>query len=188
MSDRLSKAEFGSDLIVEMLNDLEIPLVSLNPGSSFRGLHDSLVNFPGAPEMVVSPHEEIAIAVAHGWARVTGKPLACGIHDVVGLQHASMAMYNAWCDRIPMMVLGATGRHPAAVAVLTALAELLAAPVVSNGARYNFASNHPLNVTHLRQDAIGQADVLLALDVFDLSATLGVGIGSQRSSGALRPE
>src|SRR5581483_8047212 len=90
--------------------------------------------------------------------------------------------------QMPVIVADATGRHPQAVAALSALAELLAAPVVSNGARYNFASNPPLNVTHQRQEAFAQADVLLALDVFDLSATLGVGIGAMRSSGSLREE
>jgi thiamine pyrophosphate-dependent acetolactate synthase large subunit-like protein len=105
-----SKAEYGSDLVIEMLRLLEIPYIALNPGSSFRGIHDSLVNFPGnGPEMVLCCHEEIAVAVALGYARATGKPIAAAVHSMVGLQHASMAIYNAWCERQPMIVIGGTG-------------------------------------------------------------------------------
>lgn len=104
-----SKAEFGSDVVVEMLGLLGIDKVAYNPGSSFRGLHDSFVNVPGAPEMVLCCHEEIAVAVAHGYWRATGKPMAAAIHSMVGLQHASMAIYNAWCERAPVVVMGGTG-------------------------------------------------------------------------------
>src|SRR3990172_3841772 len=98
--ERLSKAEVSSDVVVEVLRDLEVPFVSLNPGSSFRGIHDSLVNFlpQGSPEMIVCCHEEIAIAVAHGYARVKDTPMVAAVHDVVGLMHATMAIYNASCD------------------------------------------------------------------------------------------
>src|ERR1700675_1201761 len=97
----MSRSEYGSDLVVELLRGLAIPYIALNPGSSYRGIHDSLVNFPGRGlEMIVCLHEEIAVALAHGYARVTGKPLVAAVHDVVGLQHASMAIFNAWCDRI----------------------------------------------------------------------------------------
>jgi thiamine pyrophosphate-dependent acetolactate synthase large subunit-like protein len=105
-----SKAEFGSDVIVETLRLLDVPYVAFNPGSSFRGLHDSLVNFPGeGPEMVQCCHEEIAVAVALGYTRATGRPIAAAVHSMVGLQHASMAIYNAWCERQPILVLGGTG-------------------------------------------------------------------------------
>ncbi|MPZ48415.1 MAG: hypothetical protein GEU75_03725 [Dehalococcoidia bacterium] len=108
---RLSQAQYGSDLIVEMFASLGIPYVAFNPGSSYRGIHDSLVNFEtaGMPEMVLCLHEEIAVAVAHGYARVTGKPMLAALHDLVGLQHGSMAIFNAWCDRVPMLVIGGTG-------------------------------------------------------------------------------
>jgi thiamine pyrophosphate-dependent acetolactate synthase large subunit-like protein len=107
----LSTAIYGSDVVVEMLRALEIPYVALNPGASFRGLHDSLVNFGrGAPpELILCCHEEIAVALAHGYAKATGRPMAAVTHNVVGLQHASMAIFNAWCDHIPLMVLGGTG-------------------------------------------------------------------------------
>jgi thiamine pyrophosphate-dependent acetolactate synthase large subunit-like protein len=109
-SERLSRAEYGSDLVVELIRELGIPFVSLNPGASFRGIHDSLVNFAGGgPELVVCCHEEIAVAVAHGYALATGKPMVAALHDVVGLQHATMAIYHAWCARLPMIVIGGTG-------------------------------------------------------------------------------
>src|SRR5688572_27922312 len=109
-NQRISRAEYGSDLVAEVLRSLDIPYVSLNPGASFRGIHDSFVNFDGGgPEMVLSCHEEIAVAVAHGYARVTGKPLVAAMHDEVGLQHATMAIYHAWCARLPMVAIGGTG-------------------------------------------------------------------------------
>lgn len=102
---------YGSDAIGRMLRHLEVPFVALNPGSSFRGLHDSLVNDLGNrdPQMLLCLHEEHAVAIAHGWAKVTGTPLAVILHANVGLMHAAMALYNAWCDRVPMLVYGATG-------------------------------------------------------------------------------
>lgn len=283
--DRPSHAEYGSDLIVELIRSLDIPFVSLNPGSSYRAIHDSFVNFAGGgPEMVLCCHEEIAVAVAHGYARATGKPMVAAIHDVVGLQHATMGVYHAWCSRLPVIIIGGTGpmaaenrrpntdwnhtaliqgnqvrdyvkwddqpmslraipesimrahriattepmgpvylcfdsdlqeepiaspitlpdprrfaapaptapdpdalreaaellagatwpvivagsvaRHREALAPLAQLAELLAAPVVSTG--FSLPTNHPLNVSALRQDALRDADVVLALDVPDL--------------------
>ena len=107
---------FGSDAIAEMLRKLDTPYVALNPGSSFRGLHDSLVNYLGNrdPQMLLCLHEEHAVAIAHGWAKVTGTPLAVILHANVGVMHASMAVYNAWCDRVPMLIFGATGPVDAA--------------------------------------------------------------------------
>jgi thiamine pyrophosphate-dependent acetolactate synthase large subunit-like protein len=106
-------ARYGSDLIVDLLKVLGIEYVALNPGSSFRGIHDSLVNYESGrkpnPEIILCCHEEIAVAVAHGYAKVAGKPMAAIVHNVVGLQHASMAIYNAWCDRTPILVMGGTG-------------------------------------------------------------------------------
>ncbi|MEQ8488277.1 MAG: thiamine pyrophosphate-binding protein [Marinovum algicola] len=107
---------YGSDLIAEMMRKLGTPYVALNPGSSFRGLHDSLVNHLGNrdPQMLLCLHEEHAVAIAHGWAKVTETPLAVILHANVGLMHAAMALYNAWCDRVPMLVYGATGPVDAA--------------------------------------------------------------------------
>ena len=105
-----------SDAIADMLRALEIPYVLLNPGASFRGLHDSIVNHLGneKPQMIVVLHEEHAVAIAHGYAKVAGKPLAAILHSNVGLMHGSMAIFDAWVDRVPVMVLGATGPVDAA--------------------------------------------------------------------------
>ncbi|WP_209537754.1 thiamine pyrophosphate-binding protein [Billgrantia sulfidoxydans] len=93
------------------LRALPIDYIALNPGASYRGLHDSLVNVLGdlAPSMLVCLHEEHAVALAHGYAKVTKQPMAVALHSNVGLIHASMAIYNAWCNRAPMLILGATG-------------------------------------------------------------------------------
>jgi thiamine pyrophosphate-dependent acetolactate synthase large subunit-like protein len=109
-------AAFGSDVIADTLRDLGIPYIALNPGASYRGLHDSLVNYLGnaAPQMLLCLHEESAVAIAHGYAKVTGKAMAAAVHSNVGLMHATMAIFNAWCDRMPVMVLGATGPVDAA--------------------------------------------------------------------------
>ncbi len=106
-----SVAGFGSDAMADMLRALEIPYIALTPGASFRGLHDSLVNHLGntRPELLLCIHEESAVALAHGYTRVTGKPLAVALHANVGLMHATMAIFNAWCDRIPILMLGGVG-------------------------------------------------------------------------------
>ncbi|HET6197221.1 MAG TPA: thiamine pyrophosphate-binding protein, partial [Acetobacteraceae bacterium] len=104
-------ALFGSDVVAETMRALEVPYIALNPGASYRGLHDSLVNHLGnvQPQMLLCLHEESAVAIAHGYAKVTGRPMAAAVHSNVGLMHATMAMFNAWCDRMPVLVLGATG-------------------------------------------------------------------------------
>lgn len=108
--------EWGSDVAAQMMRALDIPYVTLNPGASFRGLHDSLVNKLGnrRPQMLLCLHEESAVAIAHGWAKVTGKPLLSIVHSNVGLMHATMAVFNAWCDRMPLLLFGATGPMDAA--------------------------------------------------------------------------
>src|SRR5436189_188279 len=106
----LLAARYGSDVIVDLLKGFGIQYAALNPGATYRGLHDSIVNYGGnCPEIVTCTHEEIAVAIAHGYTKVTGKPMAAIVHDVVGLLHSSMAIYYAHIDRVPMLVLGATG-------------------------------------------------------------------------------
>ncbi len=107
----VNAAGFGSDVVADALRALDIPYIALNPGASYRGLHDSLVNYLGneRPQMLLCLHEEAAIAIAHGYAKVTGKAMAAAVHSNVGLMHGTMAFFNAWCDRMPMVVLGATG-------------------------------------------------------------------------------
>jgi thiamine pyrophosphate-dependent acetolactate synthase large subunit-like protein len=107
---------WGSDVVAETLRALEIPYIALNPGASYRGLHDSIVNYLGneTPQMLLCLHEEIAVAIAQGYAKVTGKAMAAAVHSNVGLFHATMAIFNAWCDRTPVVILGATGPVDAA--------------------------------------------------------------------------
>jgi thiamine pyrophosphate-dependent acetolactate synthase large subunit-like protein len=287
-----SKAQYGSDLMVEMLRELGIKYIALNPGASYRGLHDSMVNFEAGKEiqMIMCTHEEIAVAIANGYARATGEMMATGLHNVVGLQHASMAIFNAWCDRTPILnlggggpqdttqrrstdwvhtalvqglavrdyvkfddqpttvdgiaesflkayryamteprgpvyicldtdvqeaqidkpmtvphaqlfrppagpaanpeqlrtaarllaeaqwpaiVAGELGKNPKALPVLLDIAEALGAPVVDADGRYAFPSTHPLNLTVAREEALKNADVVLALDVPSLGVPLG---------------
>jgi thiamine pyrophosphate-dependent acetolactate synthase large subunit-like protein len=110
----------GSDFMVDVLKSLGFEYVAANPGSSFRGLHESIINYGGnkAPELITCMHEESAVAMAHGYFKAEGKPMLVAAHGTVGLQHASMALYNAWCDRVPVyMVIGnyndAAVRRPA---------------------------------------------------------------------------
>src|SRR5262252_230075 len=289
---RASKAQYGLDLMVEMLRELGIKYIALNPGASYRGLHDSIVNFDGgnAPQMIMCTHEEIAVALANGYARATGEIMATGLHNIVGLQHASMAIFNAWCDRTPILnlggggpqstanrrstdwvhtalvqgsmvrefvkfddqpnsvdavpesflkahriamteprgpvyicldtdvqeekitgpmivphaqlfrapagpganpeslrrasqllaeaqwpviVAGELGRNPRALPPLLDIAEAMGAPVIDSDGRYAFPSTHPLNLTTAREEALRNADVVLALDVPSLGVPLG---------------
>ncbi|HSE92304.1 MAG TPA: thiamine pyrophosphate-binding protein [Methylomirabilota bacterium] len=293
----MARAEYGSDVVVDLMRAFGIEYVALNPGATFRGLHDSLVNYGGntRPELILCCHEEIAVALAHGYAKATGKLMAAAVHDVVGLQHACSAIFNAFCDRAPVFVVGATGpmdatkrrpwidwihtalvqgqqvrdyvkwddqpasiaaipeaftrawrlastpprgpvylcldaalqeealtgpmaipdpgrfappappqaegraletaarllaeaaspvivvealaRAPEALAALRRLAERLAAPVVdtsqSSRGRPSFPGSHPLDATDERENALREADVILALDVEDYLGALG---------------
>ena len=288
---RSSAAEYGSDVVVELLRELGIPYIALNPGASYRGLHDSLVNFESRadPQMVLCNHEEIAVAIAAGYARVTGRPMAVALHNVVGLQHAAMAIFCAYLDQAPMLILGGTGpmdttkrrphidwvhtalvqgnqvrdyvkwddqpasvgaipesllrahriattepcgpvylcydvelqeqrvteppvlpevarfkapaaaaanpdalqraaslltgahwpvilaeavgRHPDSLGALRQLAELLGCAVLDRGQHFNFPTNHPLDLTLAADEALGPADVWLALDAIDIGGS-----------------
>ncbi|WP_116995505.1 thiamine pyrophosphate-binding protein [Desertimonas flava] len=100
----------GSDLAAAALARLGCRYLAINPGASLRGLHDTLVNPIGpAPEMILTLHEEVAVDIAHGFAKASGEPMAVALHDTVGLLHASMALFNAWVDRTPLVGLVGTG-------------------------------------------------------------------------------
>jgi acetolactate synthase-1/2/3 large subunit len=101
----------GSDFMIDVFKSLGFEYFFANPGSSFRGLHESLINYGGNknPELITCCHEESAVAMAHGYFKAAGKPIAVMAHGTVGLQHASMAIYNAWCDRVPVYVI--LGNH-----------------------------------------------------------------------------
>jgi acetolactate synthase-1/2/3 large subunit len=284
--------QYGSDVVVDLMKAFDIEYTAFNPGATFRGIHDSIVNYGGnyKPEVIFCHHEEISVAVAHGYAKAKGKPMIAIVHNMVGLQHASMAIFNAYIDRVPMMVLGGTGpmntkrrrpridwihtalvqgnqvrdyvkwddqpysladvpdsfirgyriattdptapiyinydadiqedaisslvevpdvtryaapapmqanpdalrraaqllvnaqtpliiadtlgRNPKTVPALIELAELLAIPVVDKGARFNFPTVHPLDVTDGAREILQKADVILALDLADLYGSL----------------
>src|SRR6266699_5314937 len=110
------KELWGSDAIAAMLRALDIPYLALTPGASYRGLHDSIVNYLGntRPQMLLCLHEESAVAIAQGYAKTSGTMMGAVVHSNVGLMHASMAIFNAWCDRMPVLILGATGPWDAA--------------------------------------------------------------------------
>jgi thiamine pyrophosphate-dependent acetolactate synthase large subunit-like protein len=107
---------WGSDYLAQVIKALELKYVALTPGASFRGLHDSLVNHLDNtdPQMLLCLHEEHTVSIAHGYTKVTGKPMGAIVHTNVGLMHATMAIFNAWCDRVPVLVFGATGAVDAA--------------------------------------------------------------------------
>jgi thiamine pyrophosphate-dependent acetolactate synthase large subunit-like protein len=98
----------GSDFMVDVIKSLDIKYLPANCASSYRGIHESLINYGGnkMPEFLTCTHEESAVGMAHGYFKASGKPLMSLCHGTVGLQHAAMAIYNAWCDRVPVIVMG----------------------------------------------------------------------------------
>jgi thiamine pyrophosphate-dependent acetolactate synthase large subunit-like protein len=98
----------GSDFMVDVIKTLDIDYCPSNPASSFRGLHESIINYGGnrKPEFLTCTHEECAVAMAHGYFKAAYKPMMTLCHGTVGLQHAAMAIYNAWCDRVPVIIVG----------------------------------------------------------------------------------
>jgi thiamine pyrophosphate-dependent acetolactate synthase large subunit-like protein len=106
-----AQMEWVSDVMAEMIRRLDLKYIAMNPGASYRGLHDSLVNYLGNrnPQMLLTLHEEHAVSIAHGYARVTEQPMGCLLHSNVGLMHGLMAIFNAWVNRAPIVMFGATG-------------------------------------------------------------------------------
>jgi acetolactate synthase-1/2/3 large subunit len=101
---------YGSDVMVDAIKACGFEYVSLNPGSSFRGLHDSLVNYGGnEPQIITCNHEKIAVGLAHGYAKASGRPMAVILHDIVGLLQGTMGIYYAYIDRAPVVVFGGAG-------------------------------------------------------------------------------
>jgi len=105
--EALTTDRTGSDFMVDVIKSLGIEYICANPGSSFRGLHESVINYGSNknPEFITCCHEESAVAMAHGYAKIEGKPLAVFVHGTVGIQHAAMAIYNAYCDRVPVYII-----------------------------------------------------------------------------------
>jgi acetolactate synthase I/II/III large subunit len=106
----MSARRWASDVIVDLLHAYQLPYAALNPGASYRGLHDSIVNYGGnKPVMMLCQHEETAVQIAHGYAKASGRPMVAILHNLVGLLHSNMAIYYAYADRAPVFVIGATG-------------------------------------------------------------------------------
>lgn len=110
----MTPKKYFSDLVIDFLVQQDIEYIAFNPGASFRGIHDSLVYRDNSPQMFMVCHEEIAVAMAHGYFKASNKHMAVMIHSNVGLLHASMAVFNAWCDRVPLFLLGGNGPLDAA--------------------------------------------------------------------------
>ena len=118
-SDSLTTDRCGADCMVDVVKAIGLEYICANPGSSFRALHEAIVNYGGntKPELITCCHEESSVAMAHGFAKIDGKPIGVLAHGTVGLQHAAMAVYNAYCDRVPVYIivgntLDATARRP----------------------------------------------------------------------------
>jgi thiamine pyrophosphate-dependent acetolactate synthase large subunit-like protein len=106
----MAHPRWASDIIVDLLHAHDLPHAAINPGASYRGLHDSIVNYGNnRPTLLLCQHEETAVQIAHGFAKASGKPMAAILHNLVGLLHANMAIYYAYIDRAPVFIIGATG-------------------------------------------------------------------------------
>src|SRR3989441_1738221 len=105
--DVLTADHPGSDFMLDVMKSLGIEYIAANPGSSFRALHESLVNYGSNknPELLTCCHEESSVALADGYARIEGKPMGVIAHSTVGLQHASMAIYNSYAARVPVFII-----------------------------------------------------------------------------------
>ena len=151
----------GSDYMVDVFKSLGFEYICANPGSSFRGLHESFVNHGGnkGPELITCCHEESSVAMAHAYFKAEGKPLAVMAHGTVGLQHASMAIYNAWCDRVPVYVI--LGTH--ADAAIRRSAEWYhgvqdAAGMVRDYTKWD---DFPWSLTHFAESAVRAYQIAL---------------------------
>ena len=117
--ERLTTEKTGSDFMVDVCKTLNLDYMAACPGSTFRALQESFINYGQnkRPEWLTCLHEEVSVGMAHGYAKVAGKPMAAIVHGTVGTQHAAMAIYNAYCDRVPMLVFtgnaGCARRTPA---------------------------------------------------------------------------
>jgi len=153
--DPVNQASSGGHFMVDVFKTLDIDYLSMNCASSFRGLHEAVINHADntKPEILNCPHEDIAVHLAQGYAKIAGKPMAMICHGVVGLQHATMAMYNAWCDRVPVIVLGgniveANKRAPGAEWVHSAIDP---AAIVRDYVKWD---DQPTSLQHFAESAV----------------------------------
>ncbi len=153
--DPVTQTTSGGDFMVDVLKTLDVDYLSMNCASSFRGLHEAVINHGNntKPEILNCPHEDIAVHMAQGYAKISGKPMAMICHGVVGLQHATMAMYNAWCDRVPVIVMGgniveANKRAPGAEWVHSAIDP---AAIVRDYVKWD---DQPTSLQHFAESAV----------------------------------
>jgi acetolactate synthase I/II/III large subunit len=153
--DPVNQSTSGGDFMVDVFKTLDIDYLSMNCASSFRGLHEAVINHANntKPEILNCPHEDIAVHMAQGYAKIAGKPMAMICHGVVGLQHATMAMYNAWCDRVPVIVMGgniveANKRAPGAEWVHSAIDP---AAIVRDYVKWD---DQPTSLQHFAESAV----------------------------------
>src|SRR5579871_6092247 len=173
-ADPVTQTSSGGDFMVDVLRTLDMDYCAINPASSFRGIQEAIINHGGnrKPELLTCPHEEIAVAMAHGYAKMSGKPMAVLAHGTVGLQHATMALYNAYCDRVPVyMMIGnimdARKRNPG---VEWAHSAIDPAALVRDFVKWD---DQPVSLQHFAESAVRaykiamtppMAPVLLSLD------------------------
>jgi acetolactate synthase-1/2/3 large subunit len=153
--DPVNQSTSGGDFMVDVFKTLDIDYLSMNCASSFRGLHEAVINHANntKPEILNCPHEDIAVHMAQGYAKIAGKPMAMICHGVVGIQHATMAMYNAWCDRVPVIVMGgniveANKRAPGAEWVHSAIDP---AAIVRDYVKWD---DQPTSLQHFAESAV----------------------------------
>ena len=153
--DPVNQSTSGGDFMVDVFKTLDVDYLSMNCASSFRGLHEAVINHANntRPEIINCPHEDIAVHMAQGYAKIAGKPMAMICHGVVGLQHATMAMYNAWCDRVPVIVMGgniveANKRAPGAEWVHSAIDP---AAIVRDYVKWD---DQPTSLQHFAESAV----------------------------------
>jgi acetolactate synthase-1/2/3 large subunit len=153
--DPVNQSSSGGDFMVDVFKTLDVDYLSMNCASSFRGLHEAVVNHANnsKPEILNCPHEDIAVHMAQGYAKIAGKPMAMICHGVVGIQHATMAMYNAWCDRVPVIVMGgniveANKRAPGAEWVHSAIDP---AAIVRDYVKWD---DQPTSLQHFAESAV----------------------------------
>jgi acetolactate synthase I/II/III large subunit len=155
VKDPVTQTSSGGDFMVDVFKTLDIEYLTMNCASSFRGLHEAVINHGGnsKPEIINCPHEDIAVHIGQGYAKITGRPIAMICHGVVGLQHATMAMYNAWCDRVPVIVMGgniveANKRAPGAEWVHSAIDP---AAIVRDYVKWD---DQPTSLQHFAESAV----------------------------------
>jgi acetolactate synthase I/II/III large subunit len=164
----------GSDFMVDVIKSLNIEYIFANPASSFRGLHESLLTYGKntQPEFITCMHEESSAGMAHGYFKVTGRPIVVLVHGTVGLQHATMAIYNAWCDRAPVIVMGGNdldaSKRPPGVPTIHSAQDINA--LVRDSTKWD---DTPVSLEHFAQSVVRaykiamtppHAPVMIALD------------------------